>query len=218
MKKLLVLMMALVMALSLVACGGVDTEEAAKTFNTVSGQLDEAAAVVNANLESVDEVTLDALNKISEELIAFKTELESEDITQERVDEIITKLNEYPSQITDLKAKADEMIANPAVQEEWNYKDVTPEQIQALSDVMAELEPLYNEAAAAAQKNGWEADETAVQELNTVYALIDAAKYGIADPGEYEGTEDMDAVVEQYQTVLGAMPDLIAKVSEPYGN
>lgn len=99
----------------------------------------------------------------------------------------------------------------------WAYKDVTPEQIQAISDVLVELEPLYNEAATAAAENGWEADETAVEELNMVYALLEAGKYGVTDPSDYEGSNDMDAVVEQYQTLLGAMPDLIAKVSEPYG-
>lgn len=99
----------------------------------------------------------------------------------------------------------------------WAYKDVTPEQIQAISDVLVELEPLYNEAATAAVENGWEADETAVEELNMVYALLEAGKYGVTDPSDYEGSNDMDAVVEQYHTLLGAMPDLIAKVSEPYG-
>lgn len=94
---------------------------------------------------------------------------------------------------------------------------MTKEQIQALSDVLAELEPSYNEAATAAKANGWEADEITIQELNTVYTLIDAAKHGVADPSEYEGTTDMATVVEQYQVILGAMPDLIAKVSESYG-
>lgn len=141
MKKLLIFMMALVMTLSLAACGG-DIEEAEET-------------IVNSS-------------------------------------------------------ESDTNVAH------WPYQDVTPEQIQAISDVLAELGPLYNEAAVAAKKNGWEADETTVQELNTVYVLIDAAKYGVADPSEYEGTEDMDIVVEQYQAILRAMPDLIAKVSQPY--
>lgn len=112
-------------------------------------------------------------------------------------------------------------VANPAVSdgnvEDWNYKDVTPEQIQALADIVKQMEPLYNEAVSAAKENGWEADELTVQELNTVYVMLDAAIHGVADPGEYEGTEDMDAVVESYQLLLDAMPDLINKVSAPYG-
>ena len=96
--------------------------------------------------------------------------------------------------------EVEEMIANPSASGtnavDWSYQDVTPEQIQAISDVLAELKPLYNEAAAAAKGNGWEADETVVQELNMVYALIDAAKHGVADPSEYEGAED---VVKQMQ-------------------
>lgn len=75
---------------------------------------------------------------------------------------------------------------------------------------------MYNEAATAAKANGWEADETTVQELYTVYVLIDAGKHGVEDPSEYEGTGDMATVVEQYQVILDAMPGLIAKVSEPY--
>ena len=118
--------------------------------------------------------------------------------------------------------EAKEVAANPSASStdaaNWPYQDVTPEQIQAISDVLTELEPLYNQAAMAAIENGWEADETAVQELNTVYALVEAGKYGVADPSEYEGTTDMATVVEQYQVILGAMPDLIAKVSEPFGN
>lgn len=111
---------------------------------------------------------------------------------------------------------SNEDITPPAV-EEWTYKDVAPEQIQAISDVLVELTPLYNEAATAAIENGWEADEITAQELSLVYALLESGRYGVADPSEYEGATDMDAVVEQYQSILGAMPDLIAKVSEPYG-
>lgn len=76
---------------------------------------------------------------------------------------------------------------------------------------------MYDEAATAAKKNGWEADELVVQELDGIYVLIEAGKYAVANPSEYEGAEDMATVVEQYQVILGAMPDLIAKVSEPYG-
>ncbi len=99
---------------------------------------------------------------------------------------------------------------------DWPYKDVTREQIEAISDVLAELVPLYNEAATAAKENGWEADETTVQELHVLYVLIETAKAGVADPSEYEGVTDMVTVVEQYQALLGAMPDMIAKVSKPY--
>ncbi|WP_242942500.1 hypothetical protein [Proteiniborus sp. DW1] len=118
--------------------------------------------------------------------------------------------------------EAEETIADPSANStdavDLPYQNVTPEQIQTLSDVLAELEPLYNEAAALAVENGWEADEITVQELNVVYTLIDAGKHGVADPSEYGDTskEDMDVLVEQYQAILGAMPDLIAKVSELY--
>ncbi len=116
----------------------------------------------------------------------------------------------------------EEIVESPSVSEsetsDWPYENVTPEHIQAISDVLVELEPLYNEAATLALENGWEADELTVQELNTVYVLIDAGKHGVADPSEYGETskDDMDTVVEQYQIILEAMPDLIDKVSNPY--
>lgn len=118
--------------------------------------------------------------------------------------------------------ETDEVIENPSVSDtdavDWPYENVTPEHIQGISDVLTELEPLYNEAAQLAIENGWEADELTVNELNTLYALIEAGKYGVADPSEYGDTakEDMDVIVEQYQLVLEAMPDLIARVSEAY--
>ena len=142
MKKLLVLMMALVMTLSLAACGGDDTATTEATT---------ASATAN---------------------------------------------------VTDAT--------------DWPYKDVTPEQIQALTNILTQMSPLYNEAAAAAQENGWDADETVLEELNVIYTLIDAGTHGVADPSEYEGATDMAAVVEQYQAILDSMPDLIAKVSQPY--
>jgi len=112
--------------------------------------------------------------------------------------------------------EAGEMTTTEA--EDWPYKNVTREQIQAINDVLTELEPLYNEAVTLAQKNGWEEDELTVKELNTVYMLIDVGKYGAANPSDFGdiSKEDMDLFVEQYQIVLGAMPDLIARVSEIY--
>jgi len=117
-------------------------------------------------------------------------------------------------------ANQQENITLPSVNEndeaDWPYENITQEQIQAISDVLTELEPLYNEAAATAKANGWEEDETTVKELYVVYTLIEAGKYGVADPSEYGSTEDMDTVVEQYKVVLEAMPDVITRVSEPY--
>lgn len=98
--------------------------------------------------------------------------------------------------------------------------NVTPEQAASIVDIMAKMGPLYNEAAEAAAKNGWDKDETALQELNTVYAIIDSARVGLEELDGYGDTskEDIDAVIEQYQVVLDAMPDLITKVSKPYSN
>lgn len=84
--------------------------------------------------------------------------------------------------------------------------------------LLTELEPLYNQAASLAIENGWDADELTTQELHVVYMLLEAGKHGVADPSEYGDTTqgDMDTVVEQYLTILEAMPGIIARISEPY--
>ena len=98
--------------------------------------------------------------------------------------------------------------------------NVTPEQAAAIVDIMAKMGPLYNEAAEAAAANGWDKDEAAVQELNAVYAIMDSARVGLGELDGYgdTSTEDIDAVVEQYQAMLDEMPNLVAKYSEPYSN
>ena len=85
---------------------------------------------------------------------------------------------------------------------------------------MAKMGPLYEEAAAAATANGWDQDELAVQELNAVYAIMDSARVGLGELDGYgdTSTEDIDAVIEQYQAMLDEMPNLVTKYSEPYSN
>lgn len=98
--------------------------------------------------------------------------------------------------------------------------NVTPEQAAAIVDIMAKMGTLYNEAADAASKNGWDKDETAVKELNAVYAIMDSARVGLGELDGYgdTSTEEIDTVVEYYQAMLDEMPNLVAKFSEPYSN
>ena len=114
-------------------------------------------------------------------------------------------------------APAEAPASTPAAQRQDN---VTPEQAAAIVDIMAKMGPLYNEAAEAATKNGWDQDETAVQELNMAYAIMESAKVGLGELDGYGDTskEDIDGVIEQYQAMLGEMPNLVAKFSEPYSN
>ncbi|MHC1694824.1 MAG: acid shock protein [Eubacteriales bacterium] len=96
--------------------------------------------------------------------------------------------------------------------------NVTPKQAAAIVDIMAKMGPLYNEAVEAATMNGWDTDETAMQELNMVYTIMDSARVGLGELDGYgdTSTEDIDTIVAQYQTMLDEMPNLIAKFSEPY--
>mgnify|MGYP003904250531 CR=1 FL=1 len=103
--------------------------------------------------------------------------------------------------------------------EEWPFA-FSREHLETVEAVLVELEPLFNQAAALAVENGWEADELTVRELNTVYALIDLGQVLLEDPASVvaEATEeDMAVIAEQYETLLGAMPALLERVGAPYG-
>ncbi len=110
MKKLLTLLLTGAMALSLTACGGVDTDAAIEAFNTTNTQLNTLGSYVNENVDKVDEDTVNEIQSIMDSMGAFKAELESDDISQERVDEIIAELNSYPAKITEIETKAKDLI------------------------------------------------------------------------------------------------------------
>ncbi len=143
MKKLLVLMMALVMALSFTACG-VNKDEVEDTFNSTNDELTALVNLANDNLEKLNQETADAMNQILSEMEAYKAEIESDELTQERADEIVAELKSYPSKIAELKAKVDDLIENyvPVMNEE--QAAVLVQIAQSLSDVYAKLAEHYD--------------------------------------------------------------------------
>ena len=112
MKKMLAMILALVMTLSLTACGGgVDASKALNTFNDTRTQLNAVSTLANDNIALMDQATVDALTKIANVFEGYKGELESDKLTQKRADEILSELAAYPDQIAELKAQVEELIA-----------------------------------------------------------------------------------------------------------
>ena len=131
MKKFLALMIALVLILSLAACGGgVDTTEAVNAFNTNNNALTEVSTLANDNIDLMDAATTGALTEIANAFADYKTELESGDITQERADEIVTELADYPAQIAALKTQVEVLIAG-----EGSETDPSDESLSLLDTV-----------------------------------------------------------------------------------
>ena len=113
MKKLLALVMALALSLSLAACGGgdsVDSEAIISAFNTASTALGEVSALAQENLDLLDQETVDALTQMAAAFGAYKEEIEAGELSQERASELLTELKAYPDQIAALKTTVEDQI------------------------------------------------------------------------------------------------------------
>lgn len=119
MKKFLALVIALVLTLSLAACGGgVDASAATDAFNTTNNALTEVSTLANDNIDMMDAEVTGALTEIATAFAGYKAELESSDLTQERADEIVSELAAYPDQIAGLKAQVEALISGEGAGEE----------------------------------------------------------------------------------------------------
>ena len=112
MKKVIALLLAIVMCVALTACGGVDKSAAIDAYNANHLLLVEVAELANANIEIMDASVTDAVTEISYALGDIQAELESADITQERVDEIEAQMAVYAEELAAYKAIVEETVAN----------------------------------------------------------------------------------------------------------
>ena len=106
MKKVTSLLLALIMCLSLVACGGPDKQPAIDAFNKASDAYDEVATIINENPDAYDQEVIDTLNEMADVLIQHKELLESDDeIEQEKLDEMIAWYGDVEAWVADVKAE-----------------------------------------------------------------------------------------------------------------
>ena len=136
MKKVLALMMALVMALSLAACGGVDKDAVTEAFNNTNTELNAVGTLANDNLDKMNQPTVDALNEISNAMAAFKAEIQSDDLSQERADEIVAELKNYPARIAEMRTKVEALI-------EGSGAEITEEQAAKLAQLAQSLTEVH---------------------------------------------------------------------------
>jgi hypothetical protein len=140
MKRLLALMMTLAMALSLVACGGVDKTAVTEAFNNTNTELNTVVTFANDNLDKMDQATMDSLQNIINSMAAFKAEIESDDLSEDRADEIIAELKNYPAKIAEMKSKVDTLI-------ESGSAGMTEEQLATLVQLTQGIVDIYNKFA-----------------------------------------------------------------------
>ena len=142
MKKLLILILTLIMAVSLVACG-VDKTAVTEAFNSTNTEVKAVAALVNENLDKMNQSTADELNVILNAMAAFKEEIESDDLTKEKAAVILAELKNYPANIAEVKTKIEALIeSGSAVSEE---QAATLAQLsQSLTEVHAKYAEYYD--------------------------------------------------------------------------
>ena len=106
MKKLIALVLALVLSLSLVACGGPDKQPAIDAFNKASTAFDQVATVINAEPDAYAEEVIDTMIEMATVLQEHKALLEgNEEISEESLNEMIVWYSEVEAWVADVKAE-----------------------------------------------------------------------------------------------------------------
>ena len=213
MKKLFALMLALAMCLSLAACGGgVDKQPVIDAFNATTTGFDALAQKINANPDIVDAELAQDLADMSELLGEYKALLESDqELTQESADDMIAWFGTVDALVEEINGEIDAALA--AGGEETG---ITDEQIATLTEVYNEIAPLYNEVYAAAEKNGWLADEQTAVELDAVAGVMNVVGTALTEDLSMLEDADVDALPEALLQFVPELEKMAEKFAAPY--
>lgn len=104
MKKIVAFVLALVLSLSLVACGGADKQPAIDAFNKTSTAFNEVAAIINADIESWDAESVEAMTEMANVLQQHGSLLSSnQEISEESLAEMIAWYGEVDQWVASVK-------------------------------------------------------------------------------------------------------------------
>jgi|GEM_PF-1420941 len=215
MKKLFVLIMAMIMSFTLVACGGNN---------------DENNAAMQAKIDEADSLLQDICNWYGD-----KGYLEGESATQ--IQPIVDKLT---GQMDEMKASHQEILDAGGYNDKAvvpmtealdaviaKYKEVKEEQkafddsaaagtgIGALTEKYNEVADIVNAASAKALENGWENDEAFNSELTAAFATLEVVSADIQNPDTMD-EEYMNELVIIFDEMIPVWQDYLTQVSEPY--
>jgi hypothetical protein len=100
MKKIAALLLALVMCLSLVACGGPDKQPAVDAYNKLAQNYNTFVEQENENLDSWAEEDIEYMNQVADVITQYGEKLESDaEFAQEEIDEMVEMFNEFNATI-----------------------------------------------------------------------------------------------------------------------
>ena len=222
MKKLISMLMASVLCLSLVACGGVDKTAAQAAMDSVATVLTDTATLLEEKLETADvfavEELANSLNAITQELTALKTELDSEDVTQERLDEIAQLTAEYEAQVKEIRAQTEQLPDAPVGTglTDMNGNEVPMETLEALVAAYDTVSIPYNEIAIAVNENGWMADAQTAAEMEALGNVLGFIGEALTNDTTLLDGSDFDALISSLEAFLPELDGLAERVSVPY--
>lgn len=213
MKKLTALLLALALCLALTACGGgADTQPAIDAFNNTTAGFDALAEKINANPDVIDAELAQDLADMSALLGEYKALLESDqEITQESVDDMIAWFGTVDALVEEINGEIDAALAAGGEEE-----GITDEQIAALTEVYNQIAPLYNEVYAAAEKNGWLADEQTAAELDAVGGTMGVVGQALTEDLSMLEDADVDALPEALLQFVPELEKMAEKFAAPY--
>lgn len=95
MKKLMAMLAAMLLCVSLVACGGVDTQPAIDAYNELCDNYNKIVDMVNEDIDSYDQEDVDFLNSLTAELDRYREQFDNNtEFTQEEVDQMVKDFKE----------------------------------------------------------------------------------------------------------------------------
>ena len=111
MKKLCAILVAMVMTLSLVACGGVDKQPVIDAFNSTTTAFDAVVNRINENAAYYPADVIDVMSQMAESLTQCKDLLESDtELTEEDVNSLITQLNDIEAWVATVESEIVEVV------------------------------------------------------------------------------------------------------------
>lgn len=229
MKKFLALLLAMMMVLSLAACGGDEPEDSApvsedgptseqiqavtEAYNQVATLYNEVATAVNENGWMADEQTAADIQAIGDTLEPVGTALTGDlsALDGADFDALPDALLEY---VPDLEALA-EKVAEPYGGE--GEAVVTDEALIPVANAVNEVVPIFNEVYEIAEANGWLEDEQTATELQTVMGTLTFTQSALTDdPSKLENVTDFDALANSILQLAPALEEIAERVSVPY--
>jgi len=219
MKKLISLLLALAMCLSLAACGGgPDKQPAIDAFNNTSKTFNDFAAAVNEDIESYPDEFITIMTDMANLLNEYEALLSGDtDLSEEQLSEMIAWFGTVDEWVAETKTELEAMAADSAATAPADGAEITQEQLEALTAAYNTVAPLYNEAYIQAEANGWLNDATTAAEIEAMSSTLGVIGTALTEDLTMLNGSDFDGLTSTLLQLEAPLNELIERVSASYG-